>query len=279
MEVDIVNMKKLFPEKKLTRRKILNFLDKKLFYVVLTLCICILGATVYFTMGRDQTGTSNNSLQGVLPDEINNPASSILGKSIENIVPNNTNDGNKAQAATPTKLVPTATPKVTPTASTKPKAKPTAKSSNNAAKTVSGKSIENIDMIMPVFGEICVGYSGDKPVYSKTLEQWQTHKYVEIACEKGSAVKAAGDGYVSEIRDDPRYGITIVIDHSNGLKTVYANLASSNMVSTNQKVKIGDIIGCVGNTAVFESAEQPHLHFEVLKNDKPVDPSDYLPKQ
>lgn len=274
-----MNMKKLFPEKKLTRRKILNFLDKKLFYVVLTLCICILGATVYFTMGRDQTGTSNNSLQGVLPDEINNPASSILGKSMENIVPNNTNDGNKAQAATPTKLVPTATPKVTPTASTKPKAKPTAKSSNNAAKTVSGKSIENIDMIMPVFGEICVGYSGDKPVYSKTLEQWQTHKYVEIACEKGSAVKAAGDGYVSEIRDDPRYGITIVIDHSNGLKTVYANLASSNMVSTNQKVKIGDIIGCVGNTAVFESAEQPHLHFEVLKNDKPVDPSDYLPKQ
>jgi len=273
-------MKKLFPEKKFTRKKILNFLDKRLFYVVLTLCICILGATIYFTMGKDQAGNSNNSLQGVIPDEVNNPASSILGKSIEKLVPNNTNEGNKTQAATPTKLVPSATPKVTPTVSTKPKVKPTIKSSNSAAKTVSGKNIaESKDMIMPVFGEICVGYSGDKPIYSKTLEQWQTHKYVEIACEKGSAVKAAGDGYVSEIRDDPKYGITIVLDHSNGLKTVYANLASSNMVSTNQKVKIGDIIGCVGNTAVFESAEQPHLHFEVLKNDKPVDPSDYLPKQ
>ncbi|KNY30230.1 Peptidase M23 [Pseudobacteroides cellulosolvens ATCC 35603 = DSM 2933] len=275
-----MNMKKLFPEKKLTRKKILNFLDKRLFYVVLTLCICIVGATIYLTMGKDQLGNSNNSVQGVIPDEINNPASSILGKSPEKLVPNKSDEDNKSQAATPTKIVPSATPKVTPAVSAKPTNKPTNKSGKSVAKPASGKNIAEItDMIMPVFGQICVGYSSDKPVYSKTLEQWQTHKYVEIACEKGSAVKATADGYVCEIKDDPKYGITVVLDHSNGLKTVYANLASSNMVATNQKVSIGDIIGCVGNTAVFESAEQPHLHFEVLKNDKPVNPSSYLPKE
>jgi murein DD-endopeptidase MepM/ murein hydrolase activator NlpD len=278
MEVDIVNMKKLFPEKKLTRKKILNFLDKRLFYIVLTLCVCILGATIFFTMGNNQAGNVKNSVQGEIPDEINNPASSILGK---NLVPNKGNEENKLQSATPTKLAPSATPAITPAATVKPNNnKPTAKSSKGGDKPASGKNIsKSTDMIMPVFGQVCVEYSGNKPVYSKTLEQWQTHKYVEIACEKGSAVKAVADGYVSEINDDPKYGITVVLDHSNGLKTVYANLASSNMVATNQKVSIGDIIGCVGNTAVFESAEQPHLHFEVLKNDEPVDPSIYLPKE
>lgn len=275
-----MNMKKLFPEKKLTRKKILNFLDKRLFYIVLTLCVCILGATVYFTMGTEQTGNVKNIAQGEISDEINNPASSILGKSPEKLVPNKSNEENKLQAATPTKLAPSPTPAVTPAVTAKPTTKPSANRGKNTDKPASGKNItKSIDMIMPVFGQICVDYSSDKPVFSKTLEQWQTHEYVEIACEKGSAVKAVADGYVSEIKDDPRYGITIVLDHSNGLKTVYANLASSNMVSTNQKVSIGDIIGCVGNTAVFESAEQPHLHFEVLKNDEPVNPANYLPKE
>ena len=51
------------------------------------------------------------------------------------------------------------------------------------------------------------------------------------------------------------------------------------MVNPNQILKQGDIIGCVGNTALFESAEQSHLHFEVLKDNKPVNPEDYLPKK
>lgn len=90
-------------------------------------------------------------------------------------------------------------------------------------------------------------------------------------------VKAVADGVISEIKNDPRYGVVVIIDHKNGIKTVYSNLASDDMVTSNQKVKQGDVIGIVGNTALFESAEQPHLHFEVLMDNEPVDPLAYLP--
>ena len=52
---------------------------------------------------------------------------------------------------------------------------------------------------------------------------------------RGEAVKAVADGYVKEIKEDPCYGITIVIDHENGYKSVYSNLASASMVSVNQR--------------------------------------------
>ena len=59
---------------------------------------------------------------------------------------------------------------------------------------------------------------------------------------------------------------------------MYANLASPDMVLPNQIVEQGDSIGSVGDTAVFEIALEPHLHFEVLKNDELVDPKLYLPE-
>jgi hypothetical protein len=91
-------------------------------------------------------------------------------------------------------------------------------------------------------------------------------------------VPTVANGVVTDVKDDPRWGITVVIEHDSGLKTVYSNLASDEMVVQNEKVAQGDIIGCVGNTAAFESAEQPHLHFEVWKDNEPVNPEDYLYK-
>lgn len=82
---------------------------------------------------------------------------------------------------------------------------------------------------------------------------------------------------ISDVRNDKFYGISVVIDHGDGLKTLYRNLASDEAVAVNQKVKQGEIIGSIGNTAMDESSEQPHLHFEVLVDDENVDPTDYLP--
>jgi murein DD-endopeptidase MepM/ murein hydrolase activator NlpD len=90
-------------------------------------------------------------------------------------------------------------------------------------------------------------------------------------------VKAVADGYVKEIKEDPCYGITIILDHENGYKSVYSNLASKSMVSINQKVKAGDAISSVGNTAVFECMDPPHLHYEIYKDDKLIDPKSVLP--
>lgn len=134
------------------------------------------------------------------------------------------------------------------------------------------------EFVMPVEGKIIMDYAMDRLLYSKTLDEWRTHQGIDIAAPRGDAVKAAGAGYIKEIKEDPCYGITITIDHENGYKTIYSNLASDSMVSVNQKVKAGDAISSVGNTAIFECMDPPHLHFEVYKNDKLINPKTVLPK-
>lgn len=131
--------------------------------------------------------------------------------------------------------------------------------------------------ILPLEGKIITDYAMDRLLYSKTLDEWRTHSGIDIEGPRGEAVKAVAEGFVKEIKEDPCYGITITIDHENGYKSIYSNLASASMVSVNQKVKAGDAISSVGNTAKFECADPPHLHFEMYKNDKLIDPKTVLP--
>jgi len=137
-------------------------------------------------------------------------------------------------------------------------------------------TLKNIEFQAPLPGKILVDYSMDKLIYSKTLEEWRTHPGVDIAAPRGTVVCTIGDGVVLDIKKDPRYGITIVVEHDNGFKSIYANLATDDMVSPNQKVIAGDKISCVGNTAIFESAEPAHLHFELYKDEKVVDPKKHI---
>lgn len=154
-------------------------------------------------------------------------------------------------------------------------------SSKNKTVTTSKKVSQEVfdikEIIMPVDGKIIKKFAIDKLVYSKTLQQWSTHKGVDIACAQGTPVKAVGNGKIISIIDDDMYGITIVIDHGNDYKTCYSNLSSIDMVSEGQTVKMGDVINGVGRTAQCERSEQDHLHFEILHKDKYIDPSLYLP--
>jgi murein DD-endopeptidase MepM/ murein hydrolase activator NlpD len=281
MEVDIVNIKKFFPEKKNIRKSMLDFIDKKGFYIVLVLCIGIVGATaLYVTTHNVSSPNTNYDAQKIVPDEMNNPASSISDKNAAQApsVGTLSSSDKKAPASSPT-TIPKPTAKADDKKQTAPKEEPkSTPKTNKSSKSVSTSVNKEQDFIMPVFGQVSHEFAKDKLVYSRTLESWETHDGIDLACEKGTTVKAVADGYVSEIKNDPRLGHTIIIDHQNGLKTVYSNLSNSSVVSPNQKVSIGDIIGCVGDTATFESAEQSHLHFEVLKDNEPVDPSNYLPK-
>lgn len=128
----------------------------------------------------------------------------------------------------------------------------------------------------PLSGKIQAEYSMDKLVFSPTFNEWRTHSGVDISAPRGEVVKAIGNGVVSEIKNDPRYGFTVVIDHKNGYKSLYANLASDKNMKVGQEVKLGDPIGAVGATAIFESAEATHIHFELFKENKLVDPAAYI---
>lgn len=139
---------------------------------------------------------------------------------------------------------------------------------------------KNVDPVFcyPVEGEISIDYAKDKLVYSETLGEWITHLGIDIKADKTTVVKASADGTVKSIKNDPRYGLTVVIEHSNGFSTVYSNLLTAEFVNVGEKVTSGQTIGTVGNTASFEILDESHLHFEILKDNEQIDPNMYLKK-
>lgn len=128
----------------------------------------------------------------------------------------------------------------------------------------------------PVEGEVTTNFAKDTLIYSNTLQEWVTHNGIDIKADKTTIVKASAEGTIKSIKNDPRFGMTVVIEHVNGYSTVYANLLTAEFVKEAEQVKQGQTIGTVGNTATFEIADEPHLHFEILKDNEYVDPNLYL---
>ena len=135
---------------------------------------------------------------------------------------------------------------------------------------------EPVSFIAPVSGEIITDYADESLIYSATLEEWTTHLGIDIKADKASIVVASEDGVVKSIKNDPRYGLTITISHNENFETVYSNLLSSEFVNEGDTVTQGQTIGTVGESASFEIADVPHLHFEMYKDGVSVNPTVYL---
>lgn len=116
-------------------------------------------------------------------------------------------------------------------------------------------------------------YSMDMVVYNATLDQYMTHPGVDFEAPQGSGVKAVSGGTVTDVYTDDAYGITIEINHGGGYTARYCNLATDKMVEKGDAVKQGQVISNVGKTALYESADKAHLHFEMKKDGKALDPS------
>ena len=108
------------------------------------------------------------------------------------------------------------------------------------------------------------------------MKEWITHTAIDIKADKTSVVKSAADGIVKSIINDPRYGLTIIIEHDDGYQTVYSNLLTAEFVVEGEEVKQGQTIGTIGDTASFESSLESHLHFELLKDGEYLDPNIFL---
>ncbi|MFW5706292.1 MAG: M23 family metallopeptidase [Bacteroidota bacterium] len=107
------------------------------------------------------------------------------------------------------------------------------------------------------------------PVY-KTLRM---HSGVDFTAPTGTPIYAPGDGVVKKVeRNRHGYGLMIVVDHGYGYETLYAHLSKFN-VRQGQKVKRGEVIGFIGNTGVSTA---PHLHYEVIRHGKKVNPINYF---
>lgn len=135
---------------------------------------------------------------------------------------------------------------------------------------------KELEFCAPVSGEIQKDFARDTLVYSNTLEEWTIHNGIDIKADKMSIVTAAEDGTVETIKNDPRYGLTVTISHANGFKTIYSNLLTTEFVKENETVEKGQTIGTVGESASFEVADEPHVHFEMYKDGELVNPTIYL---
>jgi len=120
-----------------------------------------------------------------------------------------------------------------------------------------------------VRGQITAGFGQRMDPFSG---EGAFHAGVDISVPFGTKVEATADGIVLEAGPESGYGNEILIDHGYGLTTKYGHL-SKIFVVVGQELKRGQAIGAVGMTG---KTTGPHLHYEVLIHDTPVNPTKYL---
>ncbi len=133
----------------------------------------------------------------------------------------------------------------------------------------------------PAVGTVSKEHDLSTPVFSMTTGDWRTHTGIDIACGLGDAVYAAADGTVLSVASDPMMGTTVTISHTGDGVTVYKNLAATlpEGIKAGAKVIGGQVIGAVGDTAIIEGADEPHLHFEMQVKGVAVDPMEYITEE
>lgn len=130
----------------------------------------------------------------------------------------------------------------------------------------------------PAAGYISREFSGDELLYTPTMNDFRTHGGIDIAADIGSPVCSFADGVISDIYDDPFMGTTVVISHSGSVVSSYSNLSPDlpQEITVGATVNVGQVIGGIGESAIIESADVPHLHFELYHDEQCVDPEQYL---
>lgn len=231
-----------------------SVLSGKGFYVALALSIAMVGAACYFAY----TQTADN-ISGELKSSVSSSEMEKEAAEIQTDIPKITlAPHTMEETVTETELV------------TESSEDEEEEQSEEAAKP------EEKKFSMPIEGEVLNEFSNGELVKSKTTGAWQTHNGIDISAALGDVVVSAGSGTVAAVDNDPLWGITVTIDHGNGIITRYSNLNEGVTVQVGQEVGSGEEIGAVGETADIETSEESHLHFETVKNGSYVNPLEII---
>ncbi len=261
--------------KKNQKKSLYQFLDKEGFYIVLFLCVCIVAVTAIWVSNQNQdpiVGEEPPLMEGQEdlslakePDE-----EEETSETFENAPPKEAETDNKENTA----------PKgeVEEESEAQPEEETETDSEETALEELGVQEGINEVMTVPVLGKIGLPYAADRLVYHKTLNQWSTHKGIDIHADEGTPVRAALPGEVVEVVNDTIMGISITLEHEGDVLTRYSNLSTDAMVKVGDHVTKGQIISGVGRTASVKSEEGPLLHFQVIVGSGTVDPQLYLPK-
>ena len=236
--------------------RLIAFLGRQGFFLVLFLCVGLIGLTALIFTSTWRSVQTISSEPG-LSVRITMPPLPTLTPAPSRVTP--------PPQATEVP-VPTALPQVEETGGEQPEEVPAAEVMATA-------------FLWPLNGEVERGHAWDRLVYDRTMGDWRTHDGLDISGGLGAKVYAAADGVVEEVALDERLGTTVVLYHGGGLRSVYANLAATPAVQVGDEVKLGDVVGAIGTTAMAERGDVTHLHFAMSVDGVSVDPREYLPRK
>lgn len=225
--------------------KMEKFFAGRGYYIVLALCVAVIGVSVWSIAARNSKAASEPEIK------------------VADVINNNDEDDYTLPVIT------TAAPQNTPTVEIE---------EGDIVGTMSNDTVPTT-WVWPVVGKLDRSHSVETLAYDVTMKDWRTHDGIDILADIGATVRAAADGTVESIEQDDIYGTTVTISHGGGIKTVYSNLAETPTVNVGDTVRAGDIIGSVGDTALCEIGQPTHLHLAMSVNGESANPLVYLPPQ
>ena len=270
-------------EKKNFGKRAEDFFAGKGFYIVLFICMAVIGVSAWIFLFADDSreNTAVNGANQTVPGGILDLDGDVMtGLWEEDDSTLSSEQGDEEDAVSNTE--PSADTQTVVSAGEEQDTAapaPTEDAENTESTENTAAPVEELAFIWPVAGDIVSQFSKDELVYSKTMADWRTHNGVDISAQIGTKVMAVANGTVKEVYTDDLYGTTVVVDHGEGLCSIYSNLASVPTVAAGDYVSMGLVIGSVGDTAIAETSEVQHLHFEMQKDGTPINPADYLPEK
>ena len=248
-----------------------DFMAGRGFYVVLLLCVAVIGVSAWALLGGDATEEDMLSLPvvGEVEDLAQQPPGvPTMGEATRPRPPVTPRPGNQETffgRGDPEEVPETPEEVPVPEETPPPPEQPAVQ--------------EPLQFVWPVGGRVEVYHSMDQLIFDRTMGDWRTHAGMDIAAELGEPVLAVAAGTVERIYHHDLLGTTVVISHGNGLQSLYANLAEVPVVEEGQWVGMGTPIGAVGTTALAKSGVVHHLHLEMIEDGVQVDPLEFLPER
>ncbi len=144
-----------------------------------------------------------------------------------------------------------------------------------AEETAAKEEVDEFLPIMPASGKVVAEFSGGELVKFEKLGDWRTHSGIDIEAKEGDDAYVCENGVVEKIYSN-NMGGCILIDHQNGYKSLYANLGETDLVNVGDELHCGETVGRVGTTAVGDLTDGAHLHFEMYKDDKAINPLEII---
>lgn len=237
-------------------KRLERFFTGKGFYIVLFLCAAVIGVSAWMMTAGNET-MSDDLNQFGNSDHVSSRTETIIVPAVQDTSPVMDYDD----------LFP---------AESVPESEEVSAAEEESVEVMAEEAPAVPRYLWPVSGDINRAYHVNQLRYDATMGDWRIHDGIDIAAPVGSSVCACRGGLVESITNDDLYGTVLTIDHGDGTRAVYANLADITAVNVNDFVQGGEVLGAVGNTAICESGQEPHLHFAMSVNGTSADPLAFL---